>query len=148
MKIYIGGDHAGFKLKEKIKPWLVRLGYEIVDCGPFKLDKKDDYPDFVIPLARKVVADKNSMGISIAYSGQGEGIVMNKIHGVRAAVYYGKNLEVVRLSRVDNNSNILSIGAGFVNEAEAKKAIILWLKTKFDKHSRHARRLKKIEGVR
>jgi|SRR3989344_1079681 len=146
MKIYIGGDHAGYQLKEKIKPWLEKQGHEIVDCGPFKIDNNDDYPDFVIPLAKQVSKDKGSMGISLAASGQGEGIAMNRVKGIRAAVYYGKNMNIIKLSREHNNSNILSIGARFVSDSEAKKAINLWLKTKFDPDSRHERRLKKIEG--
>ena len=146
MKIYLSGDHAGFILKEKIKKWLEQEGYVVVDCGPFKLDKKDDYPDYVVPMAKKVSKDKGSFGFSFAGSGEGEAIAMNKVKGIRAVVYYGKNLNIVKFSRKHNNANILSFGAWFAKEHECKRAISIFLKTEFDEGSRHERRLKKIEG--
>jgi ribose 5-phosphate isomerase B len=146
MKIYIGGDHAGFFLKEKLKKYSEKSGYEVEDTGPYQYNPDDDYPDFVIPLAKKVARDKNSRGIIIAGSGQGEIIAANKSKGIRAVVYYGGNENIIRLSRQHNNSNILSLGARFVNEKEAERAIDVWLKTKFD-GGRHLRRLKKIEKI-
>lgn len=144
-KIYVSGDHAGFKLKEKIKPWLEKKGYSVIDMGPFKYNPKDDYPDFIIPMARAVSKDKNSRGIIIAGSGQGETIAANRIKGARAALFYGGNPNILKLSRAHNNSNILSIGARFLNEKQAKKAIETWLKAPFSNATRHKRRLKKIE---
>ena len=146
VKIYIGGDHAGFFLKEKIKKYLVKKKYEVEDLGPFKYNSNDDYPDFVIPVAKKVAKEKNSRGIVIGGSGQGEAIAANKIKGIIAVVYYGGNENIIKLSRQHNNSNILSLGARFVKEKEAKRAIDIWLKTKFD-GGRHSRRLKKIEKI-
>lgn len=148
MKIYLSGDHAGFILKDKVKKWLENEGHEVIDCGPFKLDKKDDYPDYVVPMAKEVSKDNGSFGFSFAGSGEGEAIAMNKIKGIRAVVYYGKNLNIVRLSRQHNNANILSFGVRFAKESECKKAIFIFLKTKFDEGSRHERRIEKIEGGR
>ena len=88
MKIYISGDHAGFKIKKNIIPWLEKKGYEVIDCGPFEYKKRDDYPDFVIPMAKKVAKDKKSRGIIIAGSGQGETIAVNKVNGIRTCLYY------------------------------------------------------------
>ena len=87
-KIYLSGDHAGFKLKENVKKWLLEK-YEVEDIGPLVYDKKDDYPDFVIPMARKVAKNKNSRGLIIAGSGQGEAIATNKIKGIKAGLYHG-----------------------------------------------------------
>ncbi len=146
MKIYIAGDHAGFYLKKKIKLYLEKLKYKVEDFGPYNYNKKDDYPDFVIPLARKVAKEKEARGIIFAGSGQGEVIAANKIKGIRAALYYGYNISIIKLSRQHNNSNVLCLGVRFLTEKEAKKAIRIWLRTKFQK-GRHLRRLKKIEKI-
>ena len=141
MKIYIAGDHAGFKLKEKLKPWLEGKGHTVIDMGPFKLNPKDDYPDFVIPLAKKVSKDQKSRGIIMAGSGQGEVIATNRVKGARAALFYGGNVKILKLSREHNNSNILSLGARFLKENEIKKAITVWLAAPFSNAARHKRRL-------
>lgn len=144
-KIYLSGDHAGFKLKEKLKSFLNKKGYVIKDLGPFEYNSKDDYPDFVIPMAKKVAKDKNSRGIIIAGSGQGEVIAANRIKGARAALFYGGNPNILKLSRAHNDSNILSLGARFLTEKEIKNAISIWLKAPFSNAIRHKRRLRKLE---
>ncbi len=143
VKIFLAGDHAGFELKEKLKNFL-KEKFIIEDFGPHSFDSQDDYPDFVLPLADKVSKTKNSRGIIIAGSGQGEVIAANKIKGIRAALYYGHDLSLLKLSREHNDSNVLCLGARFLEEKEAKKAINIWLKTKFE-GGRHLRRLKKYE---
>ncbi|MBI1968710.1 RpiB/LacA/LacB family sugar-phosphate isomerase [Candidatus Woesearchaeota archaeon] len=142
--IFLASDHAGFALKEKLQQYLARLGYECKDCGHFTYEPLDDYPDSMLPTARNVARHPGSRGIFMGGSGQGEGIVANKVKGIRAAVYYGGNLEVVRLSRDHNDANVLCLGARFVSEAEAKKAVKLWLETPFSGAIRHKRRLQKI----
>ncbi|HLC98093.1 MAG TPA: RpiB/LacA/LacB family sugar-phosphate isomerase [Candidatus Nanoarchaeia archaeon] len=142
--IYLASDHAGFALKEQLKQYLIHLGYNCKDCGPFTPEPLDDYPDYMIPAAQEVARHPGSRGIFMGGSGQGESIVANKVKGVRAAVYYGGNLEVVRLSRDHNDANVLCLGARFVSEAEAKKAVKLWLETSFSGAIRHKRRLQKI----
>jgi ribose 5-phosphate isomerase B len=144
-KIYLSGDHAGFKLKSKIKSWLAKK-YEIQDFGPLVYNKLDDYPDFVIPMARAVAKNPHSPGFIIAGSGQGEAIATNKIKGIKAGLYHGGSPKIVRTGREHDNLNILCMGSRFVTETEAKRAINLFLKTKFQK-GRHARRLKKIEKI-
>ena len=142
-KLYLSGDHAGFKLKEKLKPWLEKKGFKIKDFGPLKYNKDDDYPDFVIPMARAVKNNKNSVGIIIAGSGQGESIATNKIKGIRTALYHGGSTKIIQTGRKHDNVNVLSFGSRFVTESEAKKAISIFLKTKFE-GGRHARRLNKF----
>lgn len=155
--LYIASDHAGFELKEKLKSYLKELGYEIEDLGAFSYDEQDDYPDFILPVAKAVAADhENNRGIILGGSGQGEAMAANRIKGVRAAVFYGEpRLEaklpsgslasIIRLSREHNNANILSVGARFISEDEAKKAVKSWLETEFSGEERHVRRINKID---
>jgi len=144
-KIYIGSDHAGFELKEKIKTYLEGLNYQVVDKGAFSFDPTDDYPDFIIPVAEAVVSEKNSLGVILGGSGQGEQISANKIDGVRAIEYYGGDLNIVILGREHNDANILSLGARFVTEDEAKDAVLLFINTSFSEEERHIRRLNEIK---
>lgn len=146
MKIIIASDHAGYELKEKLKKYLGHLGVKCEDVGPKRFEEKDDYPDFVIPVAKKVAKNpKSTKGIVIGGSGQGEAIAANKIKGIRAAVFYGGPLDIVKLSREHNDSNILSLASRFLTEEQAKVAVDIWLKTNFPKEERHVRRIKKIE---
>jgi ribose 5-phosphate isomerase B len=142
-KIYLAGDHAGFKLKKKIKSYLEKKKFDVEDLGPHKYNSTDDYPDFVIPLAKKIASNKNSRGIIIAGSGQGEAMATNKFKGVRAALYHANNLRFLKMSRQHDDANVLCLGARFLDEKEMKEAITVWLKTKFS-GGRHARRLKKF----
>ncbi|MBI4089237.1 MAG: RpiB/LacA/LacB family sugar-phosphate isomerase [Candidatus Levybacteria bacterium] len=142
MKIYLGTDHAGFTLKEKIKPYLLDQGFEVEDCGAFELNYDDDYPDFVSKVALKTAKDNSSFGIVFGKSGAGECIVANKIKKIRAIL--GFSAENVRLAREHNNVNILSLGSEFVDEELAKKLVMIFLKTPFTNEERHVRRLKKI----
>ena len=148
MIIYLGTDHRGFKLKEKIKKWLGEWDYKFYDLGAFELNKKDDYPDFVFEVAKKVLKDpKNNKGIVLGASGQGEAVAANKFKGVRAVVYYGGPEKIIKLSRQHNDSNILSLGAFFLSDKTAKKMIKIWLETEFSGHLRHERRLNKIKNA-
>ncbi len=162
MKIYIGTDHTGFELKEKLKAYLLELGlgYEVVDCGAFELNNDDDYPDFITPVAESVAKEEGSMGIILGGSGQGEAMCANRIKGVRAAMFYGQEdlekesevngeksadtFKIVELARKHNNANIISIGTRFVTEDEAKFAIELFLATTFSNEERHIRRINKF----
>ncbi|MBP9856124.1 MAG: RpiB/LacA/LacB family sugar-phosphate isomerase [Candidatus Pacebacteria bacterium] len=146
MKIYLGADHAGFNLKEKIKGYLRGAGYMIEDQGAFILDPADDYPDFVTPVAKQVSAEPNEvLGIIVGGTGQGEAMAANRLPQVRATVYYGGQEEIVKLSREHNNANILSLGARFLGEEEALEAVKMWLATAYTNDERHERRLKKID---
>ena len=145
-KIILATDHAGFKLKEEIKEYLVDAGMEVEDMGAYTLNPPDDYPDFIVPAAKKVAKDQ-SRGIIFGASGQGEAIAANKVKGIRAALYYGKNMEIVKLSRTHNNTNILSLGAKYLTKEETIEAIKIWLKTNFSNEERHRRRIKKISNL-
>ena len=145
--IYLGTDHAGFELKEEIKKFLVDLGLDVEDKGAMVLDPSDDYPDFVRPVAEAVANDaERSRGIILGGSGQGEAIVANRAKGIRAAVYYGGPLDIVKLSRQHNDSNILSLGARFLTKEEALEAVKLFLETPFE-GGRHQRRIDKIDTM-
>lgn len=143
--VFLASDHAGFALKEKIKQHLKKRKLSFHDIGPFALDKDDDYPDFIIPCAEKVAQTKNSFGIILGGSGQGEAIAANKVKGIRAIVAYNYNPKIIALSKEHNDANILSLGASFLPEKQAFQTIDLWLKTKFSNNVRHVRRLKEIQ---
>lgn len=161
MKIYIGSDHVGYEFKKHLEEYLVDLSYEVEDRGAFNYVADDDYPDFIKQVAESVASDKGSFGIILGGSGQGEAICANKTAGIRAAVFYGPQepiveidvngnkssdpFEIVKLARVHNDANILSIGLRFTSEDEAKFAIELFLSTKFLGEERHVRRINKIE---
>lgn len=143
--IYLGADHGGFELKEEIKGWLSEMGQKSEDMGAYSLDPEDDYTDFIIPVAQKVVASPESLGIVIGRSGNGEAIAANKINGIRAAVC--TNVEMARKTREHNNANILSLGADYVTKQEARDIVKAFIETPFSNAERHVRRLKRIEEL-
>lgn len=146
MKILLASDHAGFELKGSLAVFLSEEGHEIVDMGPAVYDEGDDYPDFIAKVADAVSKDpEGARGIVVGGSGEGEAMVANRFPRVRAAVYYGGALDIIRLSREHNDANVLSLGARFLDEAAAKEAVSLWLRTAFSGDERHTRRIKKIE---
>lgn len=142
MKIILASDHAGFALKEYIKTFLCQKKYEVVDVGADKYDENDDYPQYMHK-ASELVSRSGGKDKAIIFGGSGEGeaMVANRVEGARAAEWYGGNMDIIRLSREHNDANILSIGARFVGEDEAKKAIELWLATPFSGDKRHERRI-------
>ena len=146
-RIFLGTDHAGFQLKEEIKKYLQELEMDVEDCGAQKFDPDDDYPKFIIKAAKKVAATKGSIGIILGASGQGEAIVANKVKGIRASVYYGNNLDIVKLSKIHNDANVLSLGARFLSKEKAIEAVKLWLETEFTNEKRHKRRIKQTENI-
>lgn len=145
-KVFLASDHAGYELKESLQPFLRDHGFDPEDLGPFALDPNDDYPDFIIPLAARLTQFSDAFGIIIGMSGQGEAMVANRKKGVRTAVYYGGPTEILRLSRMHNNANILSLGAKFLTHEEAQQAAQIWLSTPFTNEERHVRRITKIDG--
>ncbi len=147
MKIYIASDHAGYLLKNELALFLVQKGFEVFDCGPDTYNPTDDYPDFISVAARSVASDAESWGIVIGRNGQGEAILANRFPHIRCAVFYGGSKHVLTLSREHDNANMLSLGAGFITQSEAKIALELWLHTKFSGDERHVRRLSKIDEI-
>lgn len=156
MKIFIGTDHAGYVLKEKLISSLKLQGHEVIDKGAFGFNEEDDYPDFVIPVAQEISKDpNNAKGIILGSTGQGEAIVANRFPHVRTVVYYGKAEPVVNIesnivvrSRQHNNSNVLSLGARYLTEETMMEAVNLWLNTPFSFDERHIRRLSKIDDIK
>ena len=126
--IVLATDHAGFKLKEHVKRFLTEKGYDIKDFGALEYDGLDDYPDFILPAA-KYISEHKLIGIIFGGSGQGEAMAANRIKGIRAAVFYNGPNEIIELSRLHNNANILSIGARFVSSQEAVSYTHLTLPT-------------------
>jgi ribose 5-phosphate isomerase B len=152
-KVYIGTDHAGFELKQELVPFIKKLGFEVFDMGAFKFEDGDDYPDFISPVAKAVALNpENNIGIILGGSGQGEAMVANRYPNVRATVFYGNpgifsKYQIVKLGKLHNDSNILSLGARFLKPNVAKKAVEIWLGTDFSNEARHVRRIKKIERI-
>ena len=142
--IVLATDHAGFELKEHVKRFLTKRGYDIKDFGALEYDALDDYPDFILPAA-KYISEHKLIGIIFGGSGQGEAMAANRINGIRAAVFYNGPDEIVELSRLHNNANILSIGARFVSNQEVEKIIELWLSTDFEE-GRHEKRINKLDS--
>jgi ribose 5-phosphate isomerase B len=148
MTIYFAADHAGFDLKKHLVPYVSSLGFEVKDCGAYTLNPDDDYPFWIAKAARAVSHDsQKSLGIVIGGSGQGEAIVANKFQHVRAAVYYGGNEEIVKLSREHNDANVLSLGARFMSTQEAEHVVKLWLTQNYHVSDRHKRRIKQIHEL-
>ncbi len=147
MKVFFASDHAGFELKGELVSFVSSLGYEAIDKGASSFDAQDDYPDFISLAAKEVSNNPESRGIILGGSGQGEAIVANRFPNVRAALYYGGNSEIIKLSRDHNDSNILSLGARFQTLEEAKATVKMWLETPFSGDERHARRIAKIDKL-
>ncbi len=144
-KIFLSGDHAGFKMKEKIGDWTKLKGFEVLDFGPFAYNEKDDYPDFAKKVAKKVAQNKNAKGIVMCASGAGVCIATNRGRGVRAVLAH--DVPLARASRIDDDTNILCIGSDFVTPQQAKKIISTWLNTPFEKIPRRVRRIKKLDSM-
>ncbi len=150
-KIYLATDHAGFAYKKIVRDLIEREyqdSLEVIDCGSFKHDPADDYPDFISKAAQRVSENPDQdRAIIFGGSGQGEAMVANKYPGVRATVYYGRETEILTLSREHNNANVLSIGARFVSEELLEEVVRLWLATEFSGDTRHARRITKMDKL-
>jgi ribose 5-phosphate isomerase B len=141
-KIYIGADHAGFALKQKLVAELKKLGYEPVDVGPKTLDPADDFPDFAKPVAKAVSSGEIKRGILTCGTGLGMSYTANRYPKVRAAVAWSP--EVAEMSRKHNDANVLVLPARFVSEDEGLAILHKWLDTTFE-GGRHQRRVEKIE---
>jgi ribose 5-phosphate isomerase B len=145
MKIYLGADHRGFTLKEKIAKWLFEWGYEFNDLGAEHLDPNDDYPVYAEKVAAMVGANQGSLGILLCGSGVGVEVAANKVDGVRAAI--GKSPDQVKAGRRDDDMNVLVLAADYTQEKEAKQMLRAFLKTKFAAKSRFKKRLEDIKRL-
>ena len=140
VRIAIGGDHAGFLLKEHLKRTLMAWGHEVDDYGTHS-EESVDYPPICIAVARSVAAGRADRGIVVGGSGQGEQIAANKVRGVRAALC--NDLFTARLSRAHNDANVLSMGGRIVAYGLADDILAVWLDTPFE-GGRHQRRIDQI----
>lgn len=164
MKIYIASDHTGFEIKEKVKKYLGDRQYPVQDCGAFRVDPDDDYPQYIHTAAKYVGANPDiDRGIIFGGSGQGEAIVANKTKGVRCGLIYAPvsgeraiNIEgvksdnplvIVDLIREHNDANMISFGVRFLAEEEILRAIDVWLQAKGPVHERHIRRVNQIKEI-
>ncbi len=164
MYIYLAADHAGFHLKEAIKAHLIGQDYEVYDMGAHQYDPNDNFTDFIAEAAREVSEDPDdAIAFIFGGSGQGEAMAANRFPDVRAAVYYGPRtpnasrdsegalgadpLDIVRLAREHNDANVLSFGARFVTEAEAREAVACFLITPFSGRERYDVRNRALDDL-
>ena len=143
--IYIGSDHRGFELKEKIKLWLTDQEYDYEDIGPFEYNKDDDYPDFAQKVGERVASDHGSRGILICGSGVGIDIAANKIDGVRAGTI--SNPKQVQAAVHDEDLNVISLAADFLDEEKAEEIVKSFLEAHYENTERYDRRLDKISDL-
>ncbi len=141
LKIAVGSDHAGFRLKKKLVSFLKRRGYAVEDEGCFS-GKRCDYPVFARSVGRAVASRRCRFGVLVCASGVGVSIAANKTRGVRAAL--ARDSRTARLARNHNNANVLCFGARFTPAPAALRIVSVFLKAPFE-GGRHARRVKKIE---
>ncbi|MCA9359546.1 RpiB/LacA/LacB family sugar-phosphate isomerase [Candidatus Nomurabacteria bacterium] len=147
MNIHLATDHAGFHHKEAVASWLKENGFTVVDHGATEYDEVDDFTDFISKAAEAVSKKPSDRAVIFGGSGQGEGILANRYPAVRTVVYYGGDESIPALSRQHNDSNVISIGARFVDIDLTKKVIWDWLHTDVLKDEKYHRRNKKIETI-
>ena len=137
----LASDHAGFKLKEEIKKFLIKKRKKVLDLGT-KSTSSVDYPDYAHLLSKKIKKSKNQFGILICGTGIGMSMAANKHKNIRAALCH--NSKSTKLSREHNNANVMTIGARLTKKNIALKCVSTFLRTDFNGGGRHLRRIKKI----
>ncbi|HXE96682.1 MAG TPA: RpiB/LacA/LacB family sugar-phosphate isomerase [Dongiaceae bacterium] len=145
MHIGLAADHGGFTMKERMVADLREAGFEVTDFGAWELDRSDDYPDFVIPLARAVAAGSPERGIALCSSGVGASIAANKVAGVRAALIHDGYSAHQGVE--DDDMNVICLGSQVVGYAEAWELVQAFLSASFSGAERHRRRLAKIAAL-
>lgn len=145
MKIGIATDHGGFGLKEELLGRLRACGHEVTDFGAHTLAPDDDYPDYVLPLARAVAAGEVERGIAICGSGVGASVCANKVHGIRAALIHDHFSALQGVE--DDHMNILCMGGRTVGPEVAWDLVRTFLAGSYSDAPRHLRRLGKVAGI-
>jgi ribose 5-phosphate isomerase B len=143
MRIAIGADHAGYRLKQHLIEILDGGGHEVIDLGTDS-EESVDYPPICAGVAKKVVDGEAERGIVLGGSGQGEQLAANKVNGARAALC--NDLYTARYSRLHNDANVLSMGARVVGTGLAEEILKTWLETDFE-GGRHARRVEQLSAI-
>jgi len=150
MKIYLGSDHNGHHLKEKLFAYLAKHKYDVEDVGGHELDPSDDFPDFAQAAALQVIGDTDSDPRAILLCGGGQGMAMaaNRFHGIRASVVW--DAFEAKMTRNDNDSNILCLPSRIFDEtadAEWQNVVDTWLKTPFADAPRYRRRNEQLDEL-
>ena len=145
MRVGIAADHGGFALKEQIAAFLREAGYEIVDFGAYHAEHDDDYPDFVIPLARAVAGGDVARGIALCGSGVGASIAANKVAGVRAGLIH--DVFSAHQGVEDDDMNVFALGGNVIGAALARELIQVFLDARFSGAERHRRRIAKVQAL-
>ena len=140
MKIALGSDHGGYKLKEEIKDYLIKEGYEVIDHGTYSLDSCD-YPIFGLAVGKSVSKKDADFGVVVCTSGEGIMMAANKVKGVRCGLAY--NDEVAKLMRQHNNANVIAFGAAFMEKEDVIRRLDIFLHAEFE-GGRHERRVNEI----
>ena|SRR3989344_4787359 len=143
--IYLGADHRGFELKERIKKRLLDEGYEVIDLGNNHLDPADDYVDFAHSVADATSSNPSNRGVLFCGSGAGVDMVANKVEGVRSALVFDVSRAVQ--ARQDEDANVISLPADTLDEESAYEIVKTFLETEFSGEPRHKRRLEKMQKV-
>jgi ribose 5-phosphate isomerase B len=145
MKLGLAADHGGFALKEEVKSWLTERGHEVIDFGATALNPTDDYPDFVLPLARAVTRGEVKFGVAICGSGVGASIAANKVAGVRAALIHDSFSAHQGVE--DDDMNLMCLGGRVIGIKIAEELITAFLNAKYIGAERHQRRLAKVTAL-
>ncbi|MFC0216409.1 ribose 5-phosphate isomerase B [Paenibacillus chartarius] len=144
MKIAIGADHAGYRLKDVLVPFLKELGHEVIDVGSHGPDSVD-YPDYAFSVSEKVVSGDVDKGILLCGTGIGMCIAANKVPGVRAALVH--DLFSAKATREHNDTNVLAMGERVVGPGVAQDIVKVWLETPFSEGERHQNRINKVKSI-
>lgn len=142
MKIYLGADHRGFELKEKLRIWLEKNDLAYEDMGAYNFEKYDDYTEYAEKVASMVADNIHDKGVLLCGSGVGVDIVANKFDGIRSAVAI--NPEQIEAARMHDNVNVLVLAADYTSERQAISMLEKFLNTEFDEEIRHEKRLEEI----
>lgn len=147
MKIFLGSDHNGFHLKEKVFAYLSKRGYDVEDVGDRELDPDDDFPQFAGAAAIKVLGEDDARAILLCGGGQGMCMAANRFHGIRAAVIWDE--KEAKMTRNDNDSNILCLPSRILDDEDAKWQAIVdtWLDTPFANAPRFVRRNRQLDEL-
>lgn len=143
MKVFLGSDHRGYRLKEQLKSWLAALGYEVVDKGNTRYDPDDDFPDYALVVSEEVARGR---GVGILFCGSGGmALAANKVKGIRAVEVFDE--ESAAHAKSHDNANIIALPADLVDTERAKKTVQAWLQTELETEEKYQRRLSKVQKI-